>query len=430
MQMIPMPSYPHNPILPPDVFVPDAEAHVWADGRLYIYGSYDIEGADTYCSNRYHVYSTDDLVHWVDHGVSFTVSDISWIGEDEQVSALYAPDCAYRNGVYYLYYCIPDGRCGVAKSEHPFGPFTDVGQLHGVQGIDPAVLIDDDGQAYLYWGQFDAVRVARLKESMVEIEPETAQQPLSVAEHEFHEGASVKKIGGKYYFLFTDTHRHAEHNNGTGMATSLGYAVSDHPTCGFVYKGIIIDNFGCDSHTWNNHGSMAFFKGQWYVFYHRATHAGVFSRHVCMEPIEIGADGSISEVPMTSAGAGHVIPASAVIPAHLACLLTGNARVAGDAGSAHHLAVCEMHPGDSATYRTLAFDGEDRATVALRSNRPCTLTWLIDGEALISVQVPPCEAFRPVCARLPRALVGNHTLTLRVDGDLGTAALDELFFSK
>ncbi len=125
----------------------------------------------------------------------------------------------------------------------------------------------------------------------MELEPETAVQPLSVAEHGFHEGASVKTINGKYYFLFTDTHRHADLNNGVGMATSLGYAVSDHPMSGFVYKGIVVDNIGCDPHTWNNRGSLQCFGGQWYIFYHRSTHAGVFSRRVCMEPIELEADG-------------------------------------------------------------------------------------------------------------------------------------------
>ncbi len=306
--------YAHNPILPPDTFVPDAEAHVWANGRLYLYGSYDIEGADYYCSDRYHVYSTDDLIHWMDHGVSFTIADINWLSADEHVPALYAPDCAFRDGTYYLYYCIPDGRCGVAKSDRPQGPFVDVGQIRGVQGIDPAVLIDDDGQAYLYWGQFDRVRVAKLKDNMVEIEAETAVQPLSVAEHEFHEGASVKKINGKYYFLFTDTHRHADRNGGTGMATCLGYAVSDHPMTGFVYQGVIMDNFGCDPKTWNDHGSMECFRGQWYVFYHRSTHASVFSRHVCMEPITIEANGTIAEVPMTSSGAGGPSPPPPAFP--------------------------------------------------------------------------------------------------------------------
>ncbi len=421
--------YAHNPVLPPDMFVPDAEAHVWEDGRLYLYGSFDIEGREGYCSDCYHVYSTDNLTDWIDHGVSFTIADINWLREDEHVPALYAPDCAYRNGWYYLYYCIPDGRCGVAKSDKPWGPFTDVGQLKGVQGIDPAVLIDDDGQAYLYWGQFDWVRVAKLKENMVEIEPETAVQPLSVAEHEFHEGASVRKINGKYYFLFTDTHRHAELNNGIGMATSLGYAISANPMTGFEYKGIIIDNLGCDPHTWNNHGSMACFEGQWYVFYHRSTHAGVFSRHVCMEPIEIEADGTIAEVPMTSSGVSRFIPATEDIPAYLACRLSGNARIAGDPTSVHHLALCDIHPGDTATYRYLYFNNETILEMLFRSDRTCRVTVLIDGDVYMKLDASASDGYTVCRARFPR-LSGRHAVTFRFDGDFHTASLDGFAFEK
>ncbi len=419
--------YAHNPILPADTFVPDAEAHVWDDGRLYIYGSFDMEGADYYCSDRYHVYSTDDLVSWVDHGVSFTVANISWLGEGEQVPALYAPDCAFRDGVYYLYYCIPDGRCGVARADSPTGPFTDVGQLCGVHGIDPAVLMDDDGRAYLYWGQFDAVRVARLKDNMVEIEPETTVQPLSVAEHEFHEGASVKKINGRYYFLYTDTHRHADRNDGVGMATSLGYAVSDDPMTGFVYKGVILDNFGCDPGTWNDHGSMVCFGGQWYIFYHRSTHGGVFSRHVCMEPIEIGADGTIAEVPMTSSGAGGVIPAAEVIPAHLACGLTGNARITADPLSPHHLVLSAIRPGDTATYRYLSFARETSLTLTLASNRACRVEVLLDRQMQAVVTVPASPS--PVACRVSvPPCEGVHTVTLRFGGDFESAAMEEFFY--
>ena len=220
-----------NPILMPDVFVPDVEAHVWEDGRIYLYGSFDLSGKRTYCSDVYHVYFSDNLRDWTDHGVSFSLAATK-DGWAKDQGALYAPDCAYRNGTYYLYYCVPDGRCGVAVSGDPAGPFEDLGPMERVHGIDPAVLLDDDGQAWFYWGQFDRVRAARLRDNMTEIDPDTAVQPLSVAEHEFHEGSSVKKIGGKYYYLFTDTHRHG------GRATSLGYAVSDRPDRGFRYGGM------------------------------------------------------------------------------------------------------------------------------------------------------------------------------------------------
>ena len=141
-----------NPLLENHHYVPDAEAHVWNDGRLYIYGSYDIRGALSYCSTQYHVFSTDDLVYWTDHGVSLESHQIPWM---QPSRPLYAPDCAYRDGKYYLYFCYADpvGREGVAVSEKPYGPFENPVPVKGADGggIDPAVLVDDDGAAYLYW---------------------------------------------------------------------------------------------------------------------------------------------------------------------------------------------------------------------------------------------------------------------------------------
>ncbi|MBP3292474.1 MAG: family 43 glycosylhydrolase [Clostridia bacterium] len=407
-------SYKPNPILPNDTFVPDVEAHVWEDGRVYLYGSFDLQGKLTYCSDEYHVYSSDNMVDWVDHGVSFRLADTDWA---KDLGALYAPDCAYRNGIYYLYYCVPDGRCGVAKSDKPYGPFTDIGPIANVHGIDPAVLIDDDGQAYLYWGQFDKVRVAKLKENMIEIEPDSAVQPLSVREHEFHEGSSVKKIGGNYYFLFTDTHRHGN------RATSLGYAVSDNPMTGFRYGGVILDNFGCDPETWNNHGSMECVNGQWYLFYHRSTHGSVNSRHVCVEPITIEADGTIREVKMTSSAssADSGIDAGQTIPACLACEMTGRVRIAGDDSSAHVLNLREIRPGDSAVYRYLDFHGENTFTADLRTDGKCRVEVWLDGWYHTSL-----DARKGSAAMEP--VTGIHEVTLKFYGDFTDAVLDEFSF--
>lgn len=415
-----MNTYAHNPVLNNDTFIPDVEAHVWADGRIYLYGSFDLQGKLTYCSDVYHVYSSDDMIHWTDHGVAFTLADTDWA---KDCGALYAPDCAYRNGKYYLYYCVPDGRCGVAESESPTGPFRDIGPMEHVHGIDPAVLIDDDGQAYFYWGQFDRVRVAKLKENMYEIEPETAVQPLSVAEHEFHEGSSVKKINGKYYFLFTDTHRHGN------RATSLGYAVSDNPMTGFKYGGVILDNFGCDPQTWNNHGSMECFRGQWYLFYHRSTHASQNSRHVCAEPITINPDGTIDEVPMTSSGAGETIPACETVPACYACGLTGHVRIAGDDASEHVLVLDEIRPDDTAVFRYLRFVGETSFTARLKTEGTCRLELYLDDRYVTCITVRSADSYTDVTVPVP-AYTGIRTVTLKFFGGFTDAALESFAFRR
>ncbi len=421
-----MMNFAHNPILPEHIFVPDVEAHVWEDGRIYLYGSFDIKGNSSFCSDVHHVYSSDDMVHWVDHGVVFSLADSTWA---QDCGALYAPDCAYRDGWYYLYYCVPDGRCGVAKSQSPTGPFTDVGQIEGVWGIDPAVLIDDDGQAYLYWGQITWCHAAKLKDNMVEIEPDTICTPLTVEEHEFHEGSSVKKINGKYYYLFADTHRHGDPDRPDGRPSSLGYAVSDHPMHGFAYGGVIIDNFGCDPGVWNNHGSMEQFHGQWYVFYHRSTHGTEFSRHVCVEPIYFNEDGSISEVKQTTQGAGAPIPASTTMPAHLACELSGNVRVAGDAESTHVLALTEVHNGDTFTYRYLDFAGENTFSIRICSDVNCRVELYIDGCYHTDFKLPASDTYITASTKIA-PICGTHTLTLKVYGRFDAARIEEFSFAK
>lgn len=413
-------TYRPNPILNPYTFVPDVEAHVWADGRIYLYGSLDIEGCMQYCSREYHVYSSDDMIHWVDHGVSFRLDDVEWA---KTGGGIYAPDCAYRDGKYYLYYCIVDGRCGVAVSDCPYGPFKDVGPIEHVTMIDPAVLIDDDGQAYLYWGQFDGVRVAKLKENMVEIDPETITQPLSVAEHEFHEGSSVKKINGKYYFVYTDTHRHGN------KATSMGYAVSDNPMSGFVYQGVIVDNFGCDPKTWNNHGSIACFNGQWYVFYHRSTHGCEFSRHVCIEPITIDENGKIAEVKMTTSGRESALPAGDVMPAFRACEMSGNVRIAGDKTSPHGFALTQIQPNDTATFRYLDFDGENTFTVTLQAEQDVRVELYVDGTYHACLTAAANTAYASHSTAIA-PISGKHTVELKFFGDFSAAKVSEFIFAK
>ncbi len=191
-----------NPILPLGHHIPDVEAHVMPDGMLYLYGSYDNQ-EDAYCSGKYHVVSTPDMEHWTVHGTALEGSRIPWFGDtdapkypgvdwshptpfirklfagmearaaEEKCAAeekrplplLFAPDAVYKDGKYYLYFCMSDDSEGVAVSNRPQGPFENPVQLP-CGGIDPAVFLDEDGQAYLYWGQFYSHGV-RLNSDMV-----------------------------------------------------------------------------------------------------------------------------------------------------------------------------------------------------------------------------------------------------------------------
>ncbi|TFG72425.1 MAG: hypothetical protein E4H27_02645 [Anaerolineales bacterium] len=98
-----------NPFLDHRHYVPDAEAHIWQDGRLYLYGSYDLRGAESYCSRQYRTFSTDDMVHWTDHGISLDTQQIPWLNPS---IPLYAPDCAFKDGKYYLSISAPSTESG------------------------------------------------------------------------------------------------------------------------------------------------------------------------------------------------------------------------------------------------------------------------------------------------------------------------------
>lgn len=341
-----------NPIVPAGMYIADPEAHVWNDGKIYVYGSRD-ESDDYWCSYQHHVLFSDDLKEW-----NIVENAFASKGEFDEVNyhdrLLFAPDCAYKNGTYYLYYCSPKLLTeGVATSKSPLGPFTNGTEIKGPTQIDPAVLVDDDGKAYFFWGQQKS-KVALLADDMLSIDESSVKIALDEAGNKaFHEGSSIRKIGNLYYLVFADESRN-------GRPTCLGYATSKNPMGPYKYKGIIIDNSGCDPAVWNNHGSIEKFKNQWYVFYHRSTHNSQKFRKACLEPITINADGTIDEVEMTTQGAGPAIKASKVMEAERACQLSGQVFIQNIAGSEKpNEMLTRIGDNDWAVYKYIQFNGEN-----------------------------------------------------------------------
>lgn len=352
-----------NPALPLGHFVPDAEARSLDDGRVFVYGSYDIPGDRFYCSREYHAFSSRDLVSWTHHGVMFTTNDEA-LAADWRRRTLFAPDCIRIRDRYRLFFCTSADGEGVATSAAPEGPYADPRPIAGAHGdaIDPAVFVDDNGAVYYYWGQFHA-RGARLLDDLSGVDPSTVQTHLVTEdEHGFHEGASMRKRDGVYYLVYSNISR--------GRPTALGYATSDHPLGPFTKRGIIVDNTGCDPETWNNHGSIEEVGGRWYVFYHRSSHGSRYSRRMCIEPIAFNADGSIDEVEMTTGGASGVIGARTRLEASRACLLRGTAhavRVESMPDGQEADVLSQITDGDAACYRYLRFGGETRFEVEAAS---------------------------------------------------------------
>jgi len=206
--------------------------------------------------------------------------------------------------------------------------------------------MDEDGQAYYIWGQF-SVKMARMNPDMRTLDLSTLNEcVINERDHFFHEGAHMVKRNGIYYLLYA-------HLGRADMPTCIGYCTSRSPMGPFEYGGVIVDNDHCDPGNWNNHGSLMEFGGQWYVFYHRATHNSKMMRKACMEPIFFNEDGSIDEVPMTSQGAGPPLKADSRIPAERACLLFGNVRIQMCAADNEELG--EIRNQDKAVFKYVDF---------------------------------------------------------------------------
>jgi len=419
-----------NPISPPGIYIADPTARVWNDGKLYIYGSLDVS-CDEYCSQKHHLLVTEDLQKWQLVGDIFKSQGIG-DGVPYNDKVLYAPSSAYKDGIYYLYYCQPDKAFaeGVAISSNPAGPFVNGTPLDikGYNQIDPDVFIDDDGQAYYLWGQFSLI-MGKLKPNMTELDLNSVQDSIiTEEEHHFHEGAFMAKINGLYYLVFADISR-------GDIPTCIGYATASSPFGPYKYGGVIIDNNHCNPGNWNNHGSIAEFEGQWYVFYHRSTHGCNTMRKACVEPVKILEDGSIPEVEMTSQGAAGPLDAKTRIEAERACILNGNLRIEQFENSAENLT--QIHSSDKAAYKYINF-GDGMDSISLRIN-PGTK----GGKIMVSLDKPwhkrlaileikPCETSNWQIQTFPiEKVTGVHALWLHFYGeDEEMFSIDWFTFSK
>lgn len=368
-----------NPFLPLNVCIPDGEPHVFGD-RVYLYGSHDREGGYTFCMEDYEVYSApvDDLSDWSSKGVSYKASNDPLY---DKYPYMYAPDCVQGNdGKFYLYYSM-SGDYGVggytnpisvAVSDNPDGPFEFLDIVHNPDGspmmkyvcFDPAVM-NDNGVIRLYYGtQYDFEErddfdtnpdyikqemdmFGRTKEEILSYE-DSIMGPVmlvldddmvtvkenprhiipyrvkgtSFEEHPFFEASSMRKVGDKYYFVYSSMQNH-----------ELCYAVSDYPDKDFEFRGTIVSNGDIGmpgindanklNMTGTTHGSIECINGEWYVFYHRLTHKSDYSRQACAEKIKILPGDVINQVNITSCGLnGGALKGTGEYPAVIACNIT------------------------------------------------------------------------------------------------------------
>lgn len=315
-----------NEPLVTDLYTADPSAHVF-NGKIYIYPSHDIDAGvpekddgSHFDMRDYHVYSMDKIGGKVtDHGVALDIKDVPWAGRQ-----MWAPDAAYKDGTYYLYFPVKDKedifRIGVATSSSPTGPFKPQPQpIANSFSIDPAVYADEDGNYYMYFGgiwggqlqrwstgtynpndEYPAddqpalmPKVARLSDNMLEFaeEPRDVQildengNPLLTGDNErrFFEAAWVHKYNGKYYLSYS-----------TGDTHNIVYAVGDSPYGPFTYKGKVLEPvLG-----WTNHHSIVEVDGKWYLFYHDTELSGgkTHLRNIKVTELTHKPDGTIETI--------------------------------------------------------------------------------------------------------------------------------------
>jgi beta-xylosidase len=308
------------------IFTADPSAHVF-EGKLYIYPSHDLDhngpsndNGDQYAMEDYHVLSMEDEnAPCVDHGEALHLRDIPWASEQ-----LWAPDAAYKNDTYYLYFPARDKdgifRIGVATSSNPAGPFTpQENYIPGSYSIDPAVLVEEDN-SYIYFGglwggQLEkwqtgtflpdvtegpaatapaiGPRVAELSDDMLTFKNEPKEisivdedgNPITAGDEDrrYFEGPWVHKYNGLYYLSYS-----------TGTTHKIVYAVSENPQGPFTFKGTILTPVS----GWTTHHSIVEFNDKWYLFYHDCSLSGGVDhkRSVKFTELKYNEDGTIQTI--------------------------------------------------------------------------------------------------------------------------------------
>jgi arabinoxylan arabinofuranohydrolase len=259
----------------------------------------DVTVDDFFTMNDWYVFSSKDMVNWTDHGSPLRYQTFSWA-----TGKAWAPHCIHRNGKFYFYVPVSDS-IGVAVSDSPTGPFEDaIGSplLSNYQYIDPSVFIDDDGQAYLYFGN-PRLWYVKLNEDMISYSGQVEQIPMEAASFGQRNGVAERPTlyeEGPWFYKRNDLY-HMVFAMGP-LPESIGYSTSTAPTGPWSYKGVIMSNES--GHAFTNHAGVVDFKGHSYFFYHtqELPGGGGFKRSVAVERFDYNTDGSFPTIRKTSEG--------------------------------------------------------------------------------------------------------------------------------
>lgn len=306
LSLVPIVNFAQNPIIQTN-YTADPAPMVHND-TVYLYTTHDEDNTvnNFFSMNDWKCYSSTDMVNWTDHGTVFSYTDFSWARGDA-----WAGQCVFRNGKYYFYVPVNQknggNAIGVAVSDSPTGPFKDaLGKPLAVGNgyIDPTVFIDDDGQAYLYWGNPDLYYV-KLNENMTSYNKAVGvvKVPLTVAGFgprsntdratSYEEGPWFFKRNNLYYMLYP----------GGPLPEFFAYSTSTGPTGPWEYRGKFMAAIA-DKGAFTNHPGTIDFKGKSYLFYHNAglPGGGGYKRSVCVEEFAFNENGTIPVIAPTKTG--------------------------------------------------------------------------------------------------------------------------------
>ncbi|GGF71040.1 glycoside hydrolase family 43 protein [Wenyingzhuangia marina] len=315
---------------------------------VFLYTSHDEDDAKGFKMLDWLLYTSTDMVNWTEHGIVASLKDFSWARQDNGAWAIQTIE---RNGKFYMYCPMHGGGIGVLVSDSPYGPFKDpigkklIDSDHVWNDIDPSPFIDDDGQAYLYWGNPDVYYV-KLNNDMISTSGEIVKEPTKPANYQ--EGPWVYKRNGHYYMSYAST----------CCPEGIGYAMSDSPTGPWEYKGMVVE---ASEKTRGNHPGIIDYKGKSYCFGHsydlikRETSTFYERRSVDMDEIFYNEKGEIETLPYWSvngpAPAGTVNPFMGVEAETMAW----SEGVKTDKSKELGIYVTQIHNGDYIQIREVDF---------------------------------------------------------------------------
>ena len=302
-----------NPIIT-TAYTPDPAPFAHGD-KLYMFTGHDEDDATYFKMRDWMLYSTEDMVNWTYLGTPVSTATFDWAFQGDRA---WASQAVERDGKWYWYVCLTEAATNadalaVAVADHPQGPYKDAigGPLAtGWSFIDPTVFIDNDGSAYLFWGN-KGCWYGKLGKDMVSFEngyrevpgfhdpacfgPESMKMNWAKGREEmmvgYEEGPWVSRRGDIYYMTYP----------AGGVPEHMAYSTAHSIDGPWTYRGRIMDEA---ENAFTIHGGEVEFKGRNYMFYHNGAlpDGGGFHRSACVEEFVYNEDGTIPFIPFTKHG--------------------------------------------------------------------------------------------------------------------------------